>query len=121
MESRGRFTVYLGLPLWFYSRANAVSPDQATDARANIRYRVAEKECADENTGENSKTVLLRRLNARLLLEDEDRSDLEVIPLLRVNRAAGEDVGLPQQDLEFVGPCLVLNGSSVRTMAPHFK
>jgi type VI secretion system protein ImpJ len=112
IESRGRLTIYLGLPLWFDSRANAVSPDQATDARAKIRYRVTEKECADENTGENSKTVLLRRLNARLLLEDEDRSDLEAIPLLRVTRAAGEDVGLPQQDPEFVGPCLVLNGSA---------
>ena len=112
VESRGRFTVYLALPLWFDSRANAVSPDQATDPRANIRYRITEKECADENTGENSKAVLLRRLNARLLLEDEDRSDLEIIPLLRVIRAAGEDVGLPQQDPEFVGPCLVLNASA---------
>ena len=113
LESRGRFTVYLGLPLWFGSRANAVSPGQAIDARAKILYRVTEKECPDENTGENVKTVLMRRLNARLLLEDEDRSDLEVIPLLRVTRAAGEDVGLPQQDPEFVGPCLVLNGSAI--------
>jgi type VI secretion system protein ImpJ len=112
LESRGRFTVYLGVPLLFDSRANAVSPGQAIDSRAKILYRVTEKECPDENTGDNPKTVLMRRLNARLLLEDEDRSDLEVIPLLRVTRAAGEDVGLPQQDPEFVGPCLVLNGSA---------
>jgi type VI secretion system protein ImpJ len=111
VESRGRFTVYLALPLWFDSRANTLAPGQATDPRANIRYRITEKECTDENTGENAKTVLLRRLNARLLFEDEDRSDLEIIPLLRVTRAAGEDVGLPQQDPEFVGPCLVLNAS----------
>jgi type VI secretion system protein ImpJ len=111
-ESRGRFAVYLGLPLWFDSRANSVSPGQAIDARAKILYRVIEKEFSDENTGENAKTMLLRRLNARLLLEDEDRSDLEVIPLLRVTRAAGEDVGLPQRDTEFVGPCFVLNGSA---------
>jgi type VI secretion system protein ImpJ len=110
-ESRGRFAVYLGLPLWLDSRANCVSPGQAVDARAKILYRVTEKEFSDENTGENAKTMLLRRLNARLLLEDEDRSDLEIIPLLRVTRAAGEDVGLPQQDPEFVGPCFVLNGS----------
>jgi type VI secretion system protein ImpJ len=110
-ESRGRFAVYLGLPLWLDSRANCVSPGQAVDARAKILYRVTEKEFSDENTGENAKTMLLRRLNARLLLEDEDRSDLEIIPLLRVTRAAGEDVGLPQQDPEFVGPCFVLTGS----------
>ena len=111
-ESRSRFVVYLGLPLWFDARANCVSSGQAVDLRAKILYRVVETEVADENTGENAKAMLQRRLNARLLLEDEDRSDLEVIPLLRVTRAAGEEVGLPQQDPEFVGPCLVLNGSA---------
>src|SRR6516165_5370771 len=112
LESRGRFVVYLGLPLWFNARANSLAPGQTGDARAKILYRVVEAEVADENTGENAKAVLQRRLNARLLLEDDDRSDLEVIPVLRVTRAAGEDVGLPQQDPEFVGPCLVLNGST---------
>jgi type VI secretion system protein ImpJ len=111
-ESRGRFVVYLGLPLWFDARANCVSSGQTGDARTKILYRVVETEVADENTGENAKAMLQRRLNARLLLEDDDRSDLEVIPLLRVTRAAGEGVGLPQQDPEFVGPCLVLNGSA---------
>jgi type VI secretion system protein ImpJ len=110
-ESRGRFAVYLGVPLWFSARANCVNPGQTVDARAKILYRVVETDIADENSGENVKTVLHRRVNARLLLEDEDRSDLEVIPLLRVARAAGEDVGLPRRDPEFVGPCLVLNGS----------
>ena len=111
-ESHGRFAVYLGLPLWLDSRANCMPPGQTMDDRAKILYRVVETEVADENTGENAKAMLLRRLNARLLLEDDDRSDLEVIPLLRVTRAAGEEVGLPQQDPEFVGPCLVLNGSA---------
>src|ERR1700739_499713 len=111
-ESRGRFVVYLALPLWLDSRANCMPPGHTVDDRAKILYRVVETEVADENTGENAKAMLLRRLNARLLLEDQDRSDLEVIPLLRVTRAAGEDVGLPQQEPEFVGPCLVLNGSA---------
>jgi type VI secretion system protein ImpJ len=111
-ESRGTFGVYLGLPLWSKSHANCLTEGQTVDPRAKILYRVVEKEVCDENSGENSKTMLLRRLNARLLLEDDDRSDLEVIPLLRVTRAAGDGVGLPQQDPEFVGPCLVLNGSA---------
>ena len=55
----------------------------------------------------------MRRINARLLLENEDPSDLEVIPLLRVVRATGQDVGLPRQDSEYSGPCIVLNGSPV--------
>src|SRR6201997_1332291 len=111
-ESRGRFNVFLGVPLWFPSRANCVNPGQTVDARAKILYRVVESEIADENTGENIKTVLERRVNARLLLDNEDKSDLETIPLLRVTRAAGQDVGLPRRDPEFVGPCLILNGSA---------
>ncbi|HEY6842403.1 MAG: type secretion system protein ImpJ [Verrucomicrobiota bacterium] len=111
-ESRGRFTVYLGVPLWFAARANSVNPGQTVDPRAKILYRISETEVADENTGENTKTILHRRVNARLLLENDDRSDLEVIPLLRVTRAAGEEVGLPRRDPEFVGPCLILNGSA---------
>jgi type VI secretion system protein ImpJ len=111
-ESKGSFTVYLGLPLWSEARTNCLGDSQTVDARAKILYRIVEKEVCDENSGENQKTILWRRLNARLLLEEDDRSDLEVIPLLRVSRAAGEDVGLPQQDPEFVGPCLLLRGSA---------
>src|ERR1700674_1637607 len=111
-ESRGRFVVYLGVPLWFSAHANCVNTGQTVDPRAKILYRISEAEVPDENTGENVKTVLQRRVNARLLLDNEDRSDLEVIPLLRVTRAAGEEGGLPRRDPEFVGPCFVLNGSA---------
>jgi type VI secretion system protein ImpJ len=45
------------------------------------------------------------------MLEQEDTSDMEVLPLLRIMRAAGQDVGLPREDPEYVPPCLVLSGS----------
>ena len=111
-ESRGAFKVFLAVPLWFSARANSVNPGETIDSRAKILYRVVETELADENTGENAKPVLQRRINARLLLEGEDASDLDTMPLLRVTRAAGEEAGLPRRDPEFVGPCLVLNGSA---------
>jgi type VI secretion system protein ImpJ len=38
---------------------------------------------------------------------------METIPLFRVTRSVGEDVGLPRLDPEFVGPCLVLKGSTI--------
>lgn len=111
-ESRGRFMVYLGVPLWFPTRANCFTPGETADGRSKILYRIGETEVADENSGENVKPMLQRRVNARLILENDDFSDLEVIPLFRVTRAAGEDVGLPRRDAEFVGPCLVLGGSA---------
>jgi type VI secretion system protein ImpJ len=110
-ESRGSLEVYLGVPLWFDARANCLEPNQTPEAKAKILYRVVEREVADENTGEGARPMLQRRVNARLLVEDEDRSDLEVIPLLRITRAAGEKVGVPRRDPEYVGPCLVLGGS----------
>jgi type VI secretion system ImpJ/VasE family protein len=112
-SSGGNFTVYLGVPLWFAGRANALPMDNGGDSRAKILYRLAEVEHADENTGENPKPMLMRRINARLMLETEDRSDMEVIPLLRIVRGVGENVGTPRQDPEFVGPCLLLRGSPV--------
>ncbi len=111
--SGGVLNIFLAVPLWFDARANTVETGSATDARAKVLYRLNEVECADENSGENPKPLLMRRINARLLLESEDPSDLEVIPLLRVVRATGQDVGLPRQDSEYSGPCIVLNGSPV--------
>jgi type VI secretion system protein ImpJ len=111
--SGGVLNIFLAVPLWFDARANTVESGSATDARAKVLYRPNEVECADENTGENPKPLLMRRINARLILENEDPSDLEVIPLLRVIRATGQDVGLPRQDSEYSGPCIVLNGSPV--------
>jgi type VI secretion system ImpJ/VasE family protein len=109
----GALNIFLGVPLWFDSRANAVEMGRETDSRVKVLYRLNEVECADENSGENRKPVMMRRVNARLMLEDEDRSDLEVIPLLRVVQATGQKAGLPRQDSEYSGPCIVLSGSPV--------
>ena len=107
------FTVYLGVPLWFPNRANTFKPGPDADPRAKLIYRVKELECMDENTGDNPQPIPFRQINARLLLEHEDRSDMEVVPLLRIKRAAGEEIGLPKQDPDYVPPCLVLEGSSL--------
>jgi len=111
-RSPGGFTIYLGVPTWFDSRANTVDVSRNSDPRAKLIYRTAEVECVDENSGENPKPLLMRRINARILQEQEDQSDMEVIPLLRIARSAREDV-LPRQDPDFVPPCLVFQASPV--------
>ena len=108
--SSAAFDVMLGVPLWYGNQANSLAPG-GDDWRAKRVYRVAEMQWNDENTGENPQPVLTRKINARLLLPNDDRTDLEVIPLLRIAHATGEDVGLPGQDPNFVPPCLVLSGS----------
>lgn len=118
-SSGGGFTIYLGVPLWFDRRPNAVEFGREADSRAKLLYRVTEAECADENTGENAKPLLFRRINARLLLENEDHSDLDVIPLLRIVPSVGESSALPRQDPDFIGPCLFIHGSTILREIVH--
>jgi type VI secretion system protein ImpJ len=112
-KGSGTFNVLLGVPLWQNARANTMNPSQQSDARVKLLYRVGETECTDENTGENPKPIQVRRINSRLMFEQEDVSDMEVLPLLRIVRAVGEDVGLPKEDPEYVPACMVLSGSPI--------
>lgn len=112
-KGAGSFTVFLGVPLWQEARANTVPVTHDADTRVKLLYRIGEVECFDENTGENPKPVQVRKINSRLMFEQEDLSDMEVLPLLRIVRATGEDVGLPKEDPEFVPPCMLLSGSPV--------
>lgn len=111
----GSFRVSLGVPIWFAARGNTLKFGDGADARAKLLYRIGEVECTDENTGENPRPVQVRLINARLLLDNEDTSDLEVLPLMRIERATGAQLGLPQADPEFAPPCLVLGGSQELT------
>ena len=112
-KSVAGFKLFLGVPLWQNARANTVKISPDADTRAKLLYRVGEMECNDENTGENPKPVQVRKTNSRLMFEHEDTADMELLPLMRVARAVGEDVGLPRQDPDFVPPCFFLSGSPV--------
>ena len=112
-KGAGSFTVSLGVPLWQESRANTVPVTHDADTRVKLLYRIGEIECHDENTGENPKPLQVRKINSRLMFEHEDASDMEMLPLLRIVRATGENVGLPKEDPEFVPPCMLLSGSPV--------
>ncbi|MGA2441282.1 MAG: type VI secretion system baseplate subunit TssK [Tepidisphaeraceae bacterium] len=105
------FVIHLALPVWYPGRANTVQSSEQSDDRVKRIFRVAETELRDENTGENPQPVLVRRYNARLILEDEDHTDLELLPLMRISFAVDQEVRSPRQDPNFIPPCLVLSGS----------
>ncbi len=107
------FDVFLGVPLWMKDRANTFRPEQQADPRVKLLYRLKEASCPDENTGENPKDIQFRMVNARLMFDFEDRSDMEVLPLLRIKKGVGDDEGRPRLDPEFAYPSLVLNASPV--------
>lgn len=111
--ARGPVTLFLGLPLWREKRANTIDLARSGDTRARLIYRVDEKTFTDENTGENPKPVQVQRLNARFVAEQDDTGDLELLPLVRVMHGAGEEVGVPRLDPEFVPPCVFLRSSTL--------
>jgi type VI secretion system ImpJ/VasE family protein len=113
------FTVSLAVPLWYAARANTVDPAAGNtgsagggDWRVKRIYKAAEIQRTDENTGENQQPLMIRKINARLILDDDDHTDLETVPLLKVAHATGQDVGIPKQDPAYIPPCLIINGSS---------
>ena len=113
-SGHGAFAIYIGVPLWYESRANTIEPyDKQNDWRVKRIFRVNEVERHDENSGKSPQPIMVRKINARLVLDDDDQSDLEVLPLLSICHAAGEDVGKPKLDANFIPPSLVLNGSPV--------
>ena len=107
------FLISLAVPLWQSKRANAFEIGAHVDPRVKLMFAPREVSLFDENTGENPKPVFVRRLNARLITEQEDRSDIEVIPLIRILRVAGENLGTPRVDIEFVPPSLFLESSAL--------
>ncbi len=107
------FIVYLGVPLWQSDRPNTIERGAGDDWRPKRMFRISEAQLNDENTGTNPQPVQLRRTNGRLLLAGDDQTDLEVLPLMRIIRATRQEAGLPQQDPNFVPPCMLLSGSVV--------
>lgn len=97
----------IGVPRWNHAVANCV---ETNGDGAKRLYRVSESELLDENTGRNPQSVRVRRLNARLILGNEDTSDLDVMPLMRVKSAAATTTGQPAEDDGYFPPCLVLDG-----------
>lgn len=104
-------TVSLGVPVWRDTAGNAVEDAGADAWRQKRLWQVGEEDVVDENTGANPQPVRVRRLNARLLLEGDDNSDMEVIPVLRITRDVGDDVGAPRADPSFIPPCLLVSAS----------
>ncbi len=109
------FTIGLGLPLWHPKAANTIEfgagkPGQ----RQKLIYQVDETEIPDENSGHNPQPMQLRKLNGMLMMSDEDRSDMEYLPLLKVTRqVTDESAGLPRIDPVFVPPSLLLSSAPV--------
>jgi type VI secretion system protein ImpJ len=104
-NANGPVTVSLGVPQWYSARGNSLDVGSTKDGRR--LFRISEVTQLDENTGLNPQPLLVRRINARLMLDDDDRTDMEVLPLFKVGSPAAGAIGLPRLDTSYYPPCLI--------------
>jgi type VI secretion system protein ImpJ len=103
--SREKLTVLLGIPSFRQNGGNC-SPSPGTGLAA--RYIQQELPFADETTGRDEKPVPIGRKNFSLLLDTEDTTHFETMPLARVMRdRSGQFV----PDPDFVPPCTSIAAS----------
>lgn len=101
LAGRNSTTVYLAVPKWRAAAANLTSPTTTTP----VQYRAETVPVEDENTGANPQPLVFRVPNVRLLVDGEDQSGYEVLPLARVEKADRAEA-VPRLATGFVPPLL---------------
>ncbi len=101
LEQKAAITFYLALPIVSLSKANAAAEASSQGAR----YLVETQELEDENTGINPQPIDVRRLNLRLLVDSDDHTGYEVLPLARIQKSIKTDA-TPQLDETYIPPVL---------------
>jgi type VI secretion system protein ImpJ len=97
---RNPLLVFLAVPALNLGRPNA-----ALSQNGAVRYLVDSWPCSDENTGGNPQELSIRRLNLKLLLEGEDQTGYQTLPLARIRKSERAEA-TPELDDTFIPPLL---------------
>lgn len=99
-------TVYLAVPVLRLGAANIGESSGMT----NARFAVDTQQLEDENTGVNSQSIQIRRLNVKILLSTEDHAGYEVLPIARLEKSQQAEAA-PQIDETYIPPLLACDAS----------
>jgi type VI secretion system ImpJ/VasE family protein len=75
-------TVYVAVPQWSEFEANLAEENMPMEKRI---YLPQKKNVRDENSGTNEITLITRRINARLVTDNDDNKDMQLLPILKLN------------------------------------
>ncbi|MDR2096661.1 MAG: type VI secretion system baseplate subunit TssK [Treponema sp.] len=74
-------TIYLAVPHWSVYEGNIVSETNPNEKKI---YVTSERELRDENTGVNEITLITHSINARLITNLDDATDMQILPVARL-------------------------------------
>jgi type VI secretion system ImpJ/VasE family protein len=100
------FTVYLGVSHWSEFEANLVDEDVSQGTK---RYLPWKKKVRDENSGDNEITLITRQINARLVTDQDDTKDMQLLPILKLNVLSRNiSQGMIKADDKYIPPFMML-------------
>ncbi|MDR1948225.1 MAG: type VI secretion system baseplate subunit TssK, partial [Spirochaetaceae bacterium] len=105
-KAPGGLTVYAAAPYWSEFEANLADEDAPQEKK---RYLAQKKRVRDENSGDNEITLITRRINARLVTDQDDTKDMQLLPLFRLN-VISRTVSQPllRVDEKYIPPFMML-------------
>ncbi|MDR2102846.1 MAG: type VI secretion system baseplate subunit TssK [Treponema sp.] len=105
-ENPTGLTVFLAAPYWAEFEANLADEEAPQEKKL---YLPQKKRVRDENSGDNEITLITRRLNARLVTDQDDTKDMQLLPILKLNVLTREiNQPLVKVDEKYIPPFMML-------------
>lgn len=108
-------TVYLAVPKRQASGRNVDAAGASSEGRqTRLPYVAQTQQVEDEVSGGNRQEIETLGLNAWLTVRDDDRHNVEYLPVLKVTSSAVEADGspsVPREKTDFIPPVMFLEGS----------
>jgi type VI secretion system ImpJ/VasE family protein len=98
--------VYAAAPNWSEFEANMADEDAPHEKKL---YLTQKKRVRDENSGDNEITLITRRINARLVTDQDDTKDMQLLPILKLE-VSTSDISQPmfRVDEKYIPPFMML-------------
>jgi type VI secretion system ImpJ/VasE family protein len=101
-----KLTVYVAVPQWSELEANLALEERPAEKKI---YLPQKKRVRDENSGDNEITIITRKINARLVTDQDDNKDMQLLPIVKLNvisREAGQLIIKPNE--KYIPPFMML-------------
>jgi type VI secretion system ImpJ/VasE family protein len=98
--------VYVAVSHWSEFEANLADEEAAGEKKL---YLAEKKRVRDENSGDNEITLITRRINARLVTDQDDTNDMQLLPILKLNVLSRDiNQGMVKTDEKYIPPFMML-------------